>query len=115
MLVHSTQSDMKEAPTVIQYDYKNFPDNGYQFSYKLSDGQFREESGSFINIGDKTVLQITGSYGWKNAHGKEYRVRYTSDEKGFKASVEHLPDTNTNILEPAILGLSPSLIATLAG
>lgn len=66
-------------------------------------------------VGDQKVLVVSGSYGFKDATGKEYRVRYTSDENGYRASGDHLPDTKTDVLDPPVLQISPSLIATLSG
>lgn len=89
----------------------------------LSDGNYREEFGSFVPIGDKKVLKIIGSYGWRDLSGKKYQVLYTSDEYGFRASGEHLPNTQTDVVGSQALPwpldapveLNPSLIATLVG
>lgn len=105
----------KASAEITLYEYENLPDNAYRFRYELSDGQFRDEYGSFVNVGDNKVLVVTGSYGFKDENGKEYRVRYKSDENGFRASGDHLPDTHTDVIDPPPLSISASLIATLAG
>lgn len=108
--------DAKASPEVIRYEYEHLPDNAYRYVYELSDGQFKDEYGSFRQVGDQQVLVVTGSYSWKDQDGKEYRVRYTSDENGFRASGDHLPNTNTDILAPpAPQFVSSALIATLVG
>jgi hypothetical protein len=107
--------DNNVSPAVVRYEYEHLPDNAYRFVYELSDGQFKDEYGSFVDVDGKKVLFVTGSYGWTDENGKEFKVRYTSDENGFKASGDHLPDTKTDVVGPPLLQLSPSLIATLAG
>lgn len=102
-------------PEVVRYEYEHLPDNAYSFAYELSDGQFKNEYGSFVKIGDRDVLVITGRYGYTDADGKEYIVNYTSDEKGFRASGNHLPNTGTDVAKPELQHIPASLIASLAG
>jgi Insect cuticle protein len=104
-----------KSAEIIKYEYEYLPDNAYRFIYELSDGQFRDEYGTFIEIGGQKVLSVKGSYGYKDESGKEIVVRYTSDSDGFRASGDHLPDTKTDVLGPPLLQISPSLIATLTG
>lgn len=61
--------------------------NAVVFSYQLSDGQFREETGELKKIGDVEVYVITGSYSFIGSDGKTYRVRYSAGENGYKANV----------------------------
>lgn len=83
--------------------------------YELSDGQFKDEYGRFVEIGGRKVLTISGHYGYNDADGKQIRVTYTSDEKGYRASGDHLPDTGTGVPTQKPQFISPALIATLTG
>lgn len=76
------------TPEVTRYEFEQLPDNAYRFIYELSDGQFREESGYFKKQGDERILVVSGSYGWKDTDGKQYRVFYVSDENGYRATGE---------------------------
>lgn len=105
----------EKSVEIVRYEYENFPDNSYRFVYETSDGQFKDEFGSFRVIGDKLVLAITGSYGYVGDDGKTYTVRYTSNEKGYRASGDHLPKTNTEIEILLPQHLPANIIATLSG
>lgn len=87
----------KKSAEIVRYEFKNFPDNAYHYAYETSDGQFKDESGFFRLIGGSPVLTVSGSYGYIGDGGKTYKVRYTSDEKGFRASEDRLPDTKTDV------------------
>lgn len=107
---------------VIRYDFTPSPDGGYNFVYELSDGSFKEEYAYQKKVGDQSILVISGTYGYTGDDGKFYKVRYTSDEEGFRASGDHLPDTGTDVTAPPIamgvppsLEISPSVVATLVG
>lgn len=65
------------SATVLEHVYEHLPDNGYHYAYKLSDGQFRDETGTFNKVGDELLLEITGSYGYIGEDGKLFKVRYT--------------------------------------
>lgn len=54
-------------------------------SYELSDGQSRQEKGSFrdgkdANGSDIKVLSVTGSYSFQTPDGATFQVTYTADE-----------------------------------
>lgn len=54
-------------------------------SYELSDGQSRQEKGSFrdgkdANGSDIKVLSVTGSYSFVSPDGVTFQVYYTADE-----------------------------------
>ena len=106
-----------KGPTIIRYEHQNLPDGGYSYLYELSDGQFKQEYGTFKTVGDQKVLVVTGSYSYVAADGKEYRVKYKSDENGFRASGDHLPDTGSDVIggPPVAAPLPPNVIATLIG
>lgn len=99
----------------MRYEYEHLPDNAYSFLYELSDGQRKNEYGSFRQVGDKLVLFVKGSYTYYDDDGKEYFVRYTSDDKGYRASGDHLPDTKTDIEEEKPAHLPAHIIASLTG
>lgn len=112
----------RNAVEVVKYEFNPSPDGGYSYSYELSDGSFKEEYAYQKQVGDQSILVVSGSYGYTGDDGKLYRVRYTSDENGFLASGDHLPDTGTDVAPPPIAaappplaGISPSLVATLVG
>lgn len=96
---------------IVRYEYEHLPNNGYKYSFDLSDGQYRDEEGSFKKIGENLVLTVTGSYGYTGADGKQYKFRYTADENGYRVS----PDDVTIVSEVPAFGISPALIASLAG
>lgn len=92
----ATSEEEKPAVAVIQYsEFKSLPDHAYQYSYQLDNGQYKSESGTFHKVGDQTVLRVEGRYSYIGDDEVMYEVRYTSDENGFRASGDHLPDTKT--------------------
>lgn len=110
------------AVEVVKYEFNPLPDGGYDFAYELSDGSFKKEYAYQKKVGDQSILAISGSYGYNGDDGKFYEVRYTSDEQGFRASGDHLPDTGTDVAPPIIamgvppaVSISPSLVASLVG
>lgn len=93
-----TTEEEKPAVAVIEYsEFKSLPDHAYQYSYQLDNGQYKSESGTVHKVGDQTVLRVEGRYGYIGDDDVMYEVRYTSDENGFRASGDHLPDTKTFI------------------
>ncbi|XP_017843899.2 endocuticle structural glycoprotein ABD-5 [Drosophila busckii] len=59
-------------------------DGSYHFSYSAEDGTHREESAELRNPGTKDeYLEITGSYSYLDADGKEVLVHYKADNHGF--------------------------------
>lgn len=70
----------KSQPQIIKYSYRHLPNNGYHFIYELSDGQSRDEFGSFDN--EAGILRITGIYTYIGEDNKLYTVQYTADENG---------------------------------
>lgn len=92
----ATTEEEKPAVALIQYsEFKSLPDHAYQYSYQLDNGQYKSESGTFHKVGDQTVLRVEGRYSYIGDDEVMYEVRYTSDENGFRASGDHLPDTKT--------------------
>lgn len=97
IIVERASINAKKSAEIVRYEFQNFPDKAYHYVYETSDGQFKEESGFFRLIGGIPVLTISGSYGYIGDDGKTYKVQYTSDEKGFRASEDRLPNVNTDI------------------
>lgn len=64
-------------------------------SYETSDGQTREESAYFRE--DETlgrILTVRGSYSYIGDEGKQYIVRYTADENGYRQEEGQPPPSN---------------------
>lgn len=121
-LAESAPAQGRNAVEVVNSEFSTWPDGGYSYSYELSDGSYKDEYAYLKQVGDQSILVVSGSYGYTGDDGKIYRVRYTSDENGFHASGDHLPDTGTDVAPPPIaaavppaLEISPSLVATLVG
>lgn len=77
-------------------------------SYETSDGQTRDEVGYFRDdekLGK--ILTVRGSYSYIGDEGKQYIVRYSADENGYRQE-EGLPPPDPQFLQPHI-------VATLAG
>lgn len=81
----------QKFPAVEVHEFKNLADDAYSFSYRLDNGEYKKESGRFYDVGDRRVLRITGEYSYTGDDGRLYKVSYTSDENGFRASGDHLP------------------------
>lgn len=73
----------KDAIEVTKQTFNNFLNQGYNFLYSLSDGQTREESGTYDENGN---LKIKGSYSYNGDDNKKYKVQYTADENGEPAN-----------------------------
>lgn len=65
---------------ILSQKFERLLNNGYNFFYKQSDGQTRNEVGSFDN--DKKMLQVKGSYSYRGDDNKMYKVQYIADENG---------------------------------
>lgn len=121
-LADCAPAEGRNAVEVVIYEFNPQPDGGYSYTYELSDGSFKEEYAYQKKVGDQSILVVSGSYGYNGDNGKFYRVRYTSDENGFHASGDHLPNTGTDVAPPPVaqgvppaFGISPNVIATLVG
>lgn len=79
--------------------------------FKLSDGQSRTESGSFILKADKPVFTVKGSYSFIDEKGKNHEVEYKADDKGYK--IENKKELDSPILVG--YALSPHILASLVG
>jgi len=81
----------QEDIRIIQAENDNSGDGNYKFTYALSDGTNREESGSLKQIGDVQAQTAQGVISWTSPEGQVFTLSYTADERGFLASGDHLP------------------------
>lgn len=78
-------------------------------SYETSDGQTRDEVGYFrVDDQLRKILTVRGSYSYFGDEGKQYIVRYTADENGYRQE-EGLPAPDVQA------SLQPHIIASLTG
>lgn len=107
----------EEPVSIVKYEFTPLNDGEYSYSYEFSDGSYKNEEAFHQKSGDGSILKVSGDYGYKDAEGKWYRVTYISDETGFHASGDHIPDTGTGVDDepPPDVQLNPALIASLAG
>lgn len=98
-------NDKKDQPKIVQYKFRQLPNNGYHFIYELSDGQSRDEFASF----EDGILRITGTYSYIGDDKKTYTVQYTADENGYDAKTDVQDDVEKE--DPVTLSLAA--IATL--
>ena len=61
------------------------------FSYKLSDGQEREEEGSLKSLGDAQFIVVKGQFTFVADDGVTYTIKYVADENGFRPDGDHIP------------------------
>lgn len=87
--------------------------NLFDFSYELSDGQAREETGRLELVGDVKVFRVTGSYEYREPDGEINRVEYTSGVDGYKV-VESGPAIGIQSFIPDNR-IDPRIINTLIG
>ena len=105
----STAAPLADDPNevkIVRSEQKHFPDGSYSYLYELSDGQFKEESGTLSKVGDEFILIVNGNYGFIDGNGNKYRVDYISDENGFRATGDHLPKENAT---PVIQNAAPEI------
>lgn len=70
-----------ELSQIKQYEYVNFANNSYKYSFMLSDGQSKEEFGDFREVEGKRVFFVVGNYRYISDN-KEYSITYTADTNG---------------------------------
>lgn len=118
MVAFATCAPAGNAVEVVKYEFTPLEDGTYNFAYELSDGSYKNEDAFHVKGKDgNMILKITGEYGYKDEEGKWHRITYTSDETGYRASGEGLPDTGTGVDDGELpdVQISPALIASLAG
>ncbi|CAO1321233.1 unnamed protein product [Diamesa tonsa] len=78
----------KPMSDIVFFKKQESKDGSYTFSYETTDGQKRNEIGTFVKStkGDKElVLKVSGTYSYLNEDGARYTVDYTSGEEGYHA------------------------------
>ncbi|XP_023173145.1 endocuticle structural protein SgAbd-6 [Drosophila hydei] len=69
---------------IVESGQEKNDDGSYHFFYQSEDGTHREETGVVQNPGTKTeFLEVSGSYSYLDADGKEVVVHYKADDHGF--------------------------------
>lgn len=71
-----------EAPEIVSYEFVQYPNSSYFYSYETSDGQEKKEFGNFIEINGNKVLSIEGSYRFIGDDGQERKHKYTAGVNG---------------------------------
>ncbi|CAO1416278.1 unnamed protein product [Diamesa serratosioi] len=93
---------------IVRYVYDHRGLDGYSFLYDLTDNQYRSEEGNLVQVGDKQVLRVTGSYFFVGTDGKNYNVIYTADENGYHPIIKEVE-------EPQVAYISPTVLKSLIG
>ncbi|KAH0816422.1 hypothetical protein GEV33_006369 [Tenebrio molitor] len=88
--------------------------NGYQFEYEAEDGSRRQEIGTFVNKGDKTVLHVKGMYSYFGRDGRKYVVRYEADDKGTKTAGDIVPQLVPGDIVPPQVETTTDEVTTTA-
>ncbi|CAD7083185.1 unnamed protein product [Hermetia illucens] len=75
----------KEVPEIVLYETDG-DDNSYNFQFETSDGIARVEKGELkeSSVPGEQQLSVEGSYVYSDDQGKEHRVRYIADERGYR-------------------------------
>lgn len=118
----SVSSAPVDTAEVVYNSIVREPDGSYQLHYKLSDGQFRDELGSFKGSGEGRYFEIRGQYGFKGTDGRQYNTEYIAADNGFVAAGSHLPKNLPGTVDEADwptlvdeLGIDPNLLKSLVG
>ncbi|XP_037943799.1 uncharacterized protein LOC119676624 [Teleopsis dalmanni] len=81
--VEST-TEKREIVPLLKFETDKRPDGSFRFTYEGGDKSFREESGVVENAGtDDEALEVSGSYRYIDADGREVEVHYTAGKNGF--------------------------------
>ncbi|XP_037961607.2 endocuticle structural glycoprotein SgAbd-5 [Plutella xylostella] len=64
---------------------------GYHFEFKTSDGTSRKEEAELITVGEYQGIGVKGSYSFVAPDGQEYLVEFTADEKGYRPTLQLVP------------------------
>uniref|UniRef100_A0A182NII3 Uncharacterized protein n=1 Tax=Anopheles dirus TaxID=7168 RepID=A0A182NII3_9DIPT len=88
-------------PDLVYYENTR-DENGYSFTYKTKDGQYREEQGH-IDPADG-ILRVTGLYRYEGTDGQTYEYNYEADENGYRI-VTKPPPAGAPISNTVLLSL----------
>ncbi|KAG5667986.1 hypothetical protein PVAND_015943 [Polypedilum vanderplanki] len=75
---------------ILHQEFNKDDHGNYNFAYKQSDLQQREETGTVVKdeeTGNYTLDNVVGSYEYIRPDGKKQRVEYTADKEGFKPNI----------------------------
>ncbi|KAK9869776.1 hypothetical protein WA026_003508 [Henosepilachna vigintioctopunctata] len=99
---------------ITRYINDFLPFQNYFYIYEQSDGQKKEESGSYVEETnpDESYFAVKGSYSYVGDDGQNYNVSYTADKDGFQPEGEHIPPSAG--VKPK-LGISGAALASLSG
>lgn len=118
----SVNSAPVDTAEVVLNSFLREPDGSYQLHFKLSDGQFRDEIGSFKGTGERRYFEIRGQFGFQGTDGKEYKTEYIAGDKGFEAAGKHLPENLPGTVDepdwPTLgvdVNIDPNLLKSLVG
>jgi len=76
---------------IVQAENDNDGDGNYKFTYALSDGTNREESGSLKQVGEVQAQTQQGVVSWTSPEGQVITLRWKADENGYQPEGDHLP------------------------
>jgi len=76
---------------IVNLENDNAGDGNYKFTYALSDGTNRQESGALKQIGDVQAQTQEGVISWTSPEGQLITLRFKADENGYQPIGDHLP------------------------
>ncbi|XP_049793932.1 endocuticle structural glycoprotein SgAbd-9-like [Schistocerca nitens] len=92
-VMSAPQQISSQQATVLE-QFNNFNGIGpWRWSFTLSDGSRRDESGA-VEDGDPSV---SGSYKWKDPEGSVHQVHYVADREGYRTVPELGLGTNATL------------------
>ncbi|XP_013109108.1 endocuticle structural glycoprotein ABD-5 [Stomoxys calcitrans] len=84
VLAVDSTTEKREIIPLIKYDLVNNPDGSFNYVYEGGDKSFGEQTAEVINAGtEDEALEVSGSYRYIDAEGREVEVHYTAGKKGF--------------------------------
>jgi len=82
--VDHVSSTTQPPVAILESSHEKHEDGSYNFSYLGEDGTHRREEAVVRNQGtENEYLEISGSYSYFDATGKEVTVNYKADDHGF--------------------------------
>lgn len=79
---------------ILRYDNEHSVDGGYKTLWETGNNILAEETGVLKSFNDKDNAEAVvqqGSYSYTSPEGQVINVQYTADERGFRATGNHLP------------------------
>ncbi|KAG5679974.1 hypothetical protein PVAND_009509 [Polypedilum vanderplanki] len=112
------QNSLQQASQIVRYFFEWYPNQeGYKYTYELSDGQIKSEEGRYKDGQDVEgnpvkILVVQGAYSFVANDGETYWVNYQSDENGYR------PKTGKGVggIKPGQdAEIDPNLLKSLVG